>query len=123
MKVENIEVQDKTDDVIFKLRKLTHLYQQVNQLRNQKFLLSEYKNRVKNLIKSSKRQTNGPDSFKEKSSNGTISAQCAKLKLALKPCARHKSQNPNSELAEKAKPVLQQLKEHLAVIKETQINS
>lgn len=50
VKVEGIEVQDKTEEVIGKLRKLTKYYQQVNDLRGQKHMLSEFKTKVKSFI-------------------------------------------------------------------------
>ena len=69
VKVDSIEINDKTDDVIKKLRKINELFEAQRKLTREK----EYLSRLKFDTLARHRQSGGYDSFKDKST------QCRKI--------------------------------------------
>ena len=81
MKVEQIKISDKTEDVIDKLRKINKLFDRQRNLTRQKEHLADFK---QHLLK--QRNSKGEDSFKDKS------GQCRKITQRLRLCNKlHKA--------------------------------
>ena len=113
VKVDQFKYEDKTQDVIDKLRSINKLFDRQRKLTLQKDSLALLKQQVLQM----RGGKGGEDSFKDKS------VQCRKVNSRLRLCNKmHKSTASNESAREAVKPVLDEYRTVVNQVKDTVLN-